>query len=183
MTALWPRLPPRKPQRAPSPRDRVHRGPRPPKWYLRPGMRWWPMQSSSWAILMCTVGQALQAVLTVPDLPRASSLISASVREEAPGTRLPEESPYQSVMPSREICCSMPAAITLTMWPSTSAAARLSTPATPPRVFASRRQITGHPVRLLRFWIKRIISTYKSKPADLRACTYYKKNIWFQSVV
>ena len=40
------------------------------------------MQSSSWAILMCTVGQALQAVLTVPDLPRASSLISASAREE-----------------------------------------------------------------------------------------------------
>ncbi len=53
----------------------------------------------------------------------------------------------------------------------------------PTTVSASRRQITGHPVRLLRFWIKRIISTYKSKPADLRACTYYKKNIWFQSVV
>ena len=75
--------------------------------------------------------------------------------EEAPGIRLPEESPYQSVMPSREICCSMPAAITLTMWPSTSAAAGYP------------RQQPHHgicitpanyrtPCKAVTFWIKRL---------------------------
>ena len=153
MTALWPRLPPRKPQRAPSPRDRVHRGPRPPKWYLRPGMRWWPMQSSSWAILMCTVGQALQAVLTVPDLPRASSLISASAQEEAPGTRRPGERRSPSARQSRETCCSMPAAIISIMWRFISEADRSFMPAILPPVSVSRLRITGRRVRLLRSWI------------------------------
>lgn len=119
----------------------------PQRWPPLPVTQWWHTQNSSWVTPMCTAGQALQAELTVPDLPRAYLPILASVREEAPGTRLPEESPYRSAMPSREICCSMPAAITLTTWLSTSAAGRLSMPAIPPRVSASHRQITGRPVR------------------------------------